>query len=134
MFVESKSVKIESEASVVFNMLNNCSNIGTYLPSSQNFVATAKQCSFTIEGVGNLEMQIVEEIEFSKIVYLLTSAYVSGDVKMTFDISTADDGVYLKALVDVEVPFFMAQMIKSPIQKFVDVLTEKVKLFVENKN
>jgi hypothetical protein len=76
-------------------------------------------------------MAIVEKIPFSTVVFSIGSA-AAKDIKAVFHIDElSEETCHLHAETTLEVPFFMAQMLKSPLQKFLDMLIDYIKTEAE---
>lgn len=136
MDLTSKKANIQAPDSNIFNMLINCNNIGKYIPKDkvQDFQSTETTCSFTVPGAGKIEMSLQEKVPDSLVSYSLGNA-MAKDVSVIFHIenqgSNSSD-FYITSHLDV--PFFMAQMIKSSLQKFVDMLVDYIKIEAERNN
>ena len=133
MDLTSQKVNIETSESVVFNMLINCNNIAKYIPHDkiQDFQSTETTCSFTVAGAGKIEMTLQEKIPYSQVSYSLGSAMVNA-VSAVFHIQRqADNSCELHITANMEIPFFMAQMVKPSLQRFVDMLTNYIKIEAE---
>ena len=133
MEIHSKKVNIAAKSNAIFDLLTNCNNISKYIPNDKisDWQSTESACSFSVAGAGKITMAIVEKIPFSAVAFSIGNA-AAKDVKAVFYINeTADTTCQLHAEADLEVPFFMAQMLKSPLQKFMDMLVDYIKAGVE---
>jgi hypothetical protein len=133
MELTSKTVNIRTLNSVVFNMLNNCNNIAKYIPSDkiQNWQSTEDSCSFTIEGAGKIEMSIQEKIPYSSVSYSIGNN-ITKAASITFSISNEEENnCELETQANLDVPFFMAQILKSSLQRFIDMLVDYIKIEAE---
>jgi len=136
MELTSKTVNIQASNSVIFNMLNNCNNIENYIPSDkiQNWQSTEDSCSFTVEGAGKIEMSIQEKIPYSSVSYSIGNN-ITKAASITFSITNKQENdCELDAKANLEVPFFMAQMLKSSLQRFIDMLVDYIKIAAEKGN
>jgi len=133
MELTSKTVNIQASNSVIFNMLDNCNNIAKYIPSDkvQNWQSTEDHCSFTVEGAGKIEMSIQEKIPYSFISYSIGNR-ITKAASITFSIrNNEENSCELIAKANLDVPFFMAQMMKSSLQRFIDMLVDHVQIAAE---
>ena len=133
MNLTSQKVNIEASENAVFNMLINCNNIAKYIPHDkiQDFQSTETTCSFTVAGVGKIEMSLQEKTPYSQVTYSLGNAMVSA-VSAVFHIQRqADSSCELYISANMDIPFFMAQMVKSSLQRFVDMLVNYIKIEAE---
>jgi len=107
--------------------------MGKYLPNDKvkDWQSTVDNCSFSVSGAGKIEMAIVEKRPFSAVVFSIGNA-AAKDVKAVFHIDeTGENSCELYAEASLEVPFFMTQMLKSPLQKFMDMLIDYIKVEAE---
>jgi hypothetical protein len=116
-------------------MLINCDNIEKYVPNDkiQNWQSTEDNCSFSVEGAGKIEMSIQEKIPYSSVSYTIGNNIAKGAL-IIFSINRIDgqeNCCELEAKANLDVPFFMAQMLKSSLQRFVDMLVDYIKIAAE---
>ncbi|MBP5412699.1 MAG: SRPBCC family protein [Bacteroidales bacterium] len=133
MNITSDIVSINVTNEQVFSLVNDCTHLEHQIPGVQDWVADAKQCSFTVNGVGRIEMKIKEEIPYSKVVYSITSAMASQSVDLLFLIDNQDEMSTLTIQTEVDLPFMVSQMVKKPLQKFVNTLAAQIKTTAENR-
>jgi hypothetical protein len=138
MKLESKKVSVQAFDRTIYKLLINCNNIAKYIPADkiQHWQSTEDYCSFTVEGTGKIEMNIQEKIPYSTVSYSVGNALTKAAV-IVFFIDKVDENESicdLQACADLEVPFFMAQMIKSSLQRFMDMLVEHIKVVAEKDN
>ena len=132
MDLSSNEIHIQAKDEVIFQMLTNCNNFHQYVPEISNWTSTEDSCSFSIQGVGNVAMDIVEKKAFSSIVYNIKNEQIKS-LMISFHIKENGDGSLFYGQSTVEVPFFVPQMIKPSLQKFLDMLVERIKTAVESK-
>jgi len=134
MELTSKKVNIQAPDSLIFNMLIDCNNIGKYIPGDkiQNWQSTEDGCSFSVEGAGKIEMNIQEKIPYSSVSYSIGNNLTKA-ASIIFSITTCgqENGCDLNAKANLDVPFFMAQMLKSSLQRFIDMLVDYIKTAAE---
>ena len=133
MEILSKKVSVSAKSETIFETLTNCNNMGKYIPSEQikDWQSTVDNCSFSVAGAGKIEMAIVEKIPFSAVVFSIGSA-AAKDVKVVFHTDeTGENTCELYAEASLEIPFFMLQMLKNPLQKFIDMLIDYIKMEAE---
>jgi carbon monoxide dehydrogenase subunit G len=136
MDIYSKKVNVSAKSESLFETLTNCNNMGKYIPNDKvkDWQSTVDNCSFTVEGAGKIELAIVEKHPFSVVVFSIGNA-VAKNVKVVFHIDkTSEDSCELHAETSFDVPFFMAQMLKNPLQKFMDMLIDSIKIAAERNN
>ena len=130
MEIQSKKVSTSAKNQVLFNLLTNCNNMGKYITGDKikDWQSTENSCSFSVAGAGKIEMMIAEKIPFSSVTFSIGSA-AAKEVKAIFYIDeTSEASCELYAEASLDVPFFMAQMLKNPLQKFMDMLIDYIKI------
>ena len=135
MEIYSKKVNVSAKNSILFETLTNCNNMGKYIPNDKikGWQSTVDSCSFSIEGAGKVEMMIVEKRPFSAVVFSIGSA-AAKDVKVVFHIDeTNENSCDIYAEASLEIPFFMTQILKNPLQKFIDMLIDYIKIAAEKR-
>ena len=130
MKLNSKKSDIQASSEQVFGALTNCNLLQKYIPNVQNWTSTEDECSFTVSGVGNLVLKIVEKLPFEKVVYRAEAA-MSQHIEAAFLIEDFSENSTLEINAEVDVPFFIAQMVKSSLQKMIDSLVDQIKLGIE---
>jgi len=135
MELASKKVSVQASDRVIFNMLINCNNIEKYIPNDkiQNWQSTEDHCSFSIEGIGKIEMNIREKIPYSSVSYsignnITKAAFIVFSINK---IEGKENVCELVATANFDAPFFVVQMIKSSLQRFIDMLVDYIKIAAE---
>jgi hypothetical protein len=134
MNLTSKKVNIQKSEHVIFNMLINCNNIGKYISTDkvQDFQSTETACTFTIAGAGKIEMKLQEKNPFSSVSYTLGNA-LTKEMTVFFHIEKIEENACdLHITSHLDLPFFMAKMVDSSLQKFIDMLVDYIKTAAEN--
>jgi len=133
MEIYSKKVNVSAKSSTLFETLTNCNNMGKYIPNDKikDWQSTVDNCSFSVAGVGKVEMAIMEKRPFSAIVFSIGSV-AAKDVKVVFCIDETNEATCeLYAEASLDVPLFMSQILKNPLQKFIDMLIDYIKIEAE---
>ena len=136
MELASKKVSVLASDRAVFDMLINCNNIKKYIPNDKvkDWQSTESTCSFYVEGAGKMEMSIQKKTPCSSVIYSIGNNLAKGAI-ICFSINKIDSGqeniCELGAKTSLEVPFFMAKMLESTLQKFIDMLIDYIKIAVE---
>jgi hypothetical protein len=133
MEIHSKKVSVSAKSEVIFNLLTNCNNLGKYIPSDKvnDWQSTENECSFSVAGAGKITMTLAEKIPFSLVAFSIGNA-AAKDVKVLFHTDETDsESCQLYAESSLDIPFFMAQIVKNPLQKFLDMLIDYIKVEAE---
>lgn len=132
MNITSNEVQINAKDKIIFQLLSNCNNFKQYVPEIQNWQSTENSCAFSVQGVGDVQMNITEKNEFSSVVFDVKNKQIKS-LSIVFAIKNLEKTSILSGHSTIDIPIFIAQMIKPSLQKFLNLLMERIKLAVENK-
>lgn len=132
MNLSSNEVLIQAKDDVVFDMLSNCNNFQQYVPEIQNWQSTENSCRFSIQGIGDVQLEIIEKKAFSTIIFDVKNSQINA-LSISFHIKSNENDSYISGHSKVDIPFFVAQMVKPSLQKFLDTLVERIKIAIEGR-
>ena len=128
MKINSKQVDVTATDQKIFSLVSNCSHFGKFLPEQVNdWEATNEYCKFSFQGLVTLTLRIVEKTEFSKVVF---QAENSHNIPVSFIIYIEGNGdeSEVKVEANMDIPIYLSGMVKKPLQTFVDMTAEKIKI------
>lgn len=131
MNISSNEVHINAKDEVIFQLLSNCNNFKQYVPEIQNWQSTENSCAFSVQGVGDVQMNITEKNAFSSVVFDVKNTQIKS-LSIVFAIKNKENTSILTGNSSIDIPVFIAQMIKPSLQKFLNLLMERIKHAVEN--
>ena len=111
----------------LFKKFTNLNNLKDYLPKEvEEFESSTDNCSFKIEQLPKMSLQMTEKIAYSHI------KFESNESQIPFDmycyINKNDDNttnVFLE--INMEVNFMMKMLVQKPINIFLEKFTEIIK-------
>lgn len=133
---ESKKTEIGRNVEFVFDHVSNFSNFSLMANDKiENFKATEDRCSFTIKGMGNFGLKIIERIPYEKIT-VASDPEVQSSMPLNFILNlnfekTEAYKCNVTAVIELDVPQIMAMMIKKQLEKAADTLVETLKQRME---
>lgn len=131
MKIDSKKTAIYATSAKTFGLVSNFNNFGSSLPSEvTNWQSTENQCSFEISGMAKISIEIIDKIEFSNITYKATANQPIGMV-IVGTIEGKGDSCIVAISIDADVPMALSMMVKKPLEKFVNILVDRVKEVAE---
>ncbi|MDR1879049.1 MAG: hypothetical protein LBQ64_05740 [Bacteroidales bacterium] len=133
MELKSKKVKIIADENRVFDLLTNCNNIAKYMPADKikQWEATQDSCSFAIEGLGQIKINIQEQIPCTSVTYDIGNTMLKA-VSIRFFISpTAENNCELEAETKLDMPFTLKLLVTPSLQKFMDMMVDYVRIEAE---
>jgi len=131
MKIESQKAKIQASAERTYAVCSNCNDFAAALPGQvSDWKSTENDCSFTIPGIAQIRLNIVEKTEFSKIRFQ-AKADKPVEMELSVYINALESGCEASVLIDANIPVMFVMMVKTPLQNFADQLIEKIKIKAE---
>ncbi|MCQ2263753.1 MAG: hypothetical protein MJZ70_05665 [Bacteroidales bacterium] len=131
MNISSTQKDIQAADSKIYNILCDFQKVEKFLPPQvQNWKIEGDTCQFDIQGIASVKMTIVEKQEFSHLAYRMDNDK-NMPLSFAFDIKGHGTSSDLTLNVNLDVPVFLAPMVKGPVQKVADTIVEKIKMAVE---
>ena len=126
MNLETKKITVQKSAKEIFEFLTNLENFEGLMPESkEKFEVDGDSFIFGLKGMPEIRLIMQEKVEYSKIVLAAASSKLP--FTLTLNIDAVDDNSSESQL------FFkgdfnpmMAMMIKGPLQKFINTLSENM--------
>jgi len=132
MDVISQKQSVNAQKEKIFSVLTDCKNFSKFLPADVKDVeVTEESCKFTIPGITALTLSLIEKNEFSKVVYQATNDK-DIPVNLLFHISDENNVNNIAVEINVDVPAFLASMVKKPLQNVVDMIAARLPQAIEN--
>jgi len=126
MNLESPTVNVNKTANQLFDFLMDVQNFETIMPeNTDKFEALDQGFIFALKGMPSIKLKLQENERASKIVF--ASASDKFPFTLTGNIASVNDStasVNLK--FEGEFNAMMAMMIKNPLQKFINTLSENL--------
>lgn len=131
MQFNSEPTRISQPPGKVYAFAGDMQNFEPMMPEQiENFSATSGQCKFSIPGMGEIELQIADKIHDEKITYVS-----AGKTPIKFSLALLLDGQpdYCTAtfILSADLNPMMAILAKTPLQNFVNLLSQKLKDHIE---
>jgi hypothetical protein len=126
--LKSKIGKINSSDEEAYNFLSSFNNFQKFIPEDkiQNWESSENSCRFTIEGIGETRMKIVEKEPFRLI---KISGDESGKIDFYFWIQLkqiTENDTRIKLTIQAHINQMFQIMVKKPLQNFLDTLVEHI--------
>lgn len=126
MQFSSDSKHIGQPAEVVFNFLSDLTRLGELMPDQVvNWQASPDKCSFTIQGMTDISLQIDQKLPNS-----LISLVPYGKSPFAFSLQAhvkdLGDSSDIHITLDADLNPMLAMMAKRPLQNLVQVMADKL--------
>lgn len=137
MKLNSKEILIQATPEQVFRQIADCHHLQegiglANVPQMSDLQCTDTTCSFQMTGLGQLTLAITETTFPSQVVYDVKNEHIKS-VTVCFNIEGGNEQTRLVSVANLDLPFFMAQMLKPVLQNFLDILVDCVKTTTEKK-
>ena len=122
---KSPEVIVNRKAEYFFNKIGDLNNLKDIMPPQiEDFKSTETTCSFKMNGMPELTLEITEKIEFSKI--SLTA--IESQVAFSLNCFITEKGEQCQARLEInaELNMMMQMMVEKPLTQFLDLLASKM--------
>jgi len=132
MEISGTKKRINLPAVTLFEKANDFRNFSDYLTDEVKVIATNEDsCTFAIENIATITMKIVEKTPFTLIRFI-----AENDKNIPFFITLnfteiSENETDVEVVLDIDVPIFLKPVLQSPLQRFVNTLSEKISLSAE---
>ncbi|MBO4403101.1 MAG: hypothetical protein J5792_05375 [Bacteroidales bacterium] len=138
MQIKSKEIDIQATPEQVFRQIADCNHLKqgiglANVPQMSDLECSDTECSFQMTGVGRTALRIRETTFPSEVVYDVKNENIKS-VTVVFHIEGNGAQTRLSSTADMDLPFFMSQMLKPVLQNFINILVESVKTTTERQN
>jgi len=125
--IETDKVEVNSSAEDIFKFLSEIKNLEQLMPDQVvNWESTGDECSFTIKGMGNIGMRIVEKIPTSEVKIVSTKGALKFDLNCLIE-KADDDKCNTQLILEADLNPMMKMMVEKPLGKFFNLLVMKLK-------
>ena len=124
MNLESKKTVINKSQKEFFEYLTDLNNFKGLMPeNTDKFEIDGDSFIFSLKGMPEIRLVIKEKQEYNKIILGAASSKLSFSLTAIIN-EISDNSCETQLLFEGEFNAMMAMMVKGPLQKFIDTLTE----------
>ncbi len=126
MNLETQKITVQKSAKEIFEFLTDLNNFESLMPESkEKFEVDGDSFLFGLKGMPEIRLVLKEQVEYSKIVLAAASSKLP--FTLTLNINAIDDSsVESQLFFKGDFNPMMAMMIKGPLQKFINTLSENM--------
>jgi carbon monoxide dehydrogenase subunit G len=131
MEIESKIGKIETSEEVVYRFLSDFTNFKSLVPADkiQNWSATEDHCHFSVAGMGETGLRIIERTA-NKLIKITTEEGSSLDFLMWIQLKeVSEKDTRMKITLRAELNPMVSALVKGPLKTFADSLIDQMAVF-----
>ncbi len=125
--IESRIGVIKHPAEKIYKYISNFDNFKSLIPEGRvkDFESSGDSCRFTVEGIGQAGLRIVEK-EPHKLIKISSDEQTAFDFLLWIQIKEVQPGdSRIRITAEVKLNPVMAAMVKKPLKQFVDTLVEQ---------
>jgi len=126
--VESKIGQVRQSDEKLFNFFADFNNFQRLIPTDKikNWSSTTDTCSFTVVGIGDAGLKIIEKKPFS-LIKITSEGKTPIDFFLWIQIKKADEkNTRIRIIIEPLVNIMMMGMLQGPMQSFVDMLIDQL--------
>jgi carbon monoxide dehydrogenase subunit G len=123
---ESKIGKVSLPSERIYNFISDFNNLKGYIPADKisNWQSTTDSCHFTVSGMGEVGLRIIEKTPFS-VVKIAGDGMANHQFNLWIQVKeVADSDSRVKITLKASINPMMKLMVAKPIQKFLDMLVD----------
>ncbi|MFK5958142.1 MAG: SRPBCC family protein [Lutibacter sp.] len=125
MNLESKKTIINKSQKDFFEFLSNLQNFKQLMPeNTEKFEVEGDSFIFSLKGMPEIRLVVKEKQEFDKIILGAASSKLKFTLTAVIN-TVSEHSCETQLLFNGDFNPMMAMMVKKPLQKFIDTLTEK---------
>ena len=124
---ESEQVVLQSPCEKVFEFLSDFRNLESLMPEQvNNWQATEDDCSFTIQGVADLSMEVASR-SAGRNIHIVSRKGNPVAYSLDYFFRTKDNGCEVYVLLEADLNPFLKSIASRPLQSLVNVIAERLK-------
>jgi hypothetical protein len=132
MKIPSPQKRVNLPAAKLFELASNCQNLARYMPEQvKDFSATEDTCTFTIENIAKVMLKILDKTPFT---YIRYAAENDKNIPLFLEMklsAVSENETDVEVELDIDLPIFLKPMLQIPLKRFVEALSEKIKIDAE---
>ena len=129
--LESKIGKIKSTEENVYNFLSDFNNFQELIPEDKirNWESTDNSCHFTLDGIGDTGMRIIEKEPF-KLIKITGEENSKIDFNFWIQLKQIEENATrIKLTIKANINTMIQMIAKKPLQTFLDSLVDQLEIF-----
>jgi carbon monoxide dehydrogenase subunit G len=126
--IESRAGKINFNDEPVYNFLSNFNNFKQFIPADKvkDFQSSEDHCKFSVPGIGDVNLQIVEKEPFS-LIKISGSGMSNQQLFLYIQLKqVATNDTRIKLTIKADLNPMLKMMVSKPLQNFLDKLIDAI--------
>jgi hypothetical protein len=126
--IESKIGQIKLSDEKTYNFLSDFNNFHSLIPADKvkNWQASSDSCSFTVDGIGDAGLRIIEKTP-NNLIKVTSEGKTPIQFLFWIQLKKVDDNnTAIRLVIEPDVNPIMMGMVKGPLQSFVDMLVDQI--------
>jgi len=132
MEITGTKTRVRLPAAKLFELSGNCQFFSHYLSDHvKDISATEDTCSFSVENIATITLRILDKTPFTSIRFAAENdKNIPFFLKLNFT-EVSENETDVETIVDIDLPVFLKPVLQKPLQRFIDTLSEKIKIDAE---
>ncbi|MCL1851311.1 MAG: hypothetical protein FWF70_07930 [Bacteroidetes bacterium] len=128
MNIFSPPTRVNISAEKLFNLSGNCRNFAHFLDEqAKDISATEDICSFTVENIARINLKILEKTPFTAIRFAAANdKNIPFFITLNYSVASENE-TDVTVNLDIDLPIFLRPVLQTPLQRFMNTLSEKIK-------
>ena len=123
--------KITAQSETIFNIISDCSYLGGYLPPEYELIASdLDSIEFEIKNIAKLKIEIAKRTPFSRVEYQVHNDK-NFPILLVIDIDQQQLESEIELFMEADIPFYLQPIVKSPLNKMMEEITNRIKIEAE---
>jgi len=132
MKIYSPQIRVNRPIEKIFELSGNCQNFAHLLSDHAKDITTYQDtCSFTIENIAKITLKILEANPFTTIHF---EAENDKNIPLFIQLNytkISENETDIVADMDIDLPIFLKPVLQTPLQRFINTISEKIKTEAE---
>ncbi|HPB57375.1 MAG TPA: hypothetical protein PLL49_02585 [Bacteroidales bacterium] len=123
--------RVAAQSETIFNLVSNCSHLSKYMPSEYELIASdSDSIEIKITNIAKLKIKIANRVPFSKVEYQVLNDK-NYPILLVIDINRQQMESEIELFVEADIPFYLQPMVKSPLNRLMEEITNRIKVEAE---
>jgi len=132
MDITSPKTRVNLSDYKLFELSSDCRNLPRHLSEqAKDISATEDSCTFTVENISTITLKIEEKTPFS-IIRFVAENDKNIPLFITLNYTKiSENETDIEVNLNIDLPLFLRPVLQTPLQRFIDTLSEKIKTDAE---
>jgi hypothetical protein len=128
MNISTPKTRVNLPIAKLFELTGNCQNFPRFLNEQAKDISTTDDtCNFTVENIAKITLKILDKTPFTSIRFAADNdKNIPLFITLNYSLVSENETDVIADL-DIDIPIFLKPVLQTPLQRFMDTLSEKIK-------